>query len=77
MEVRAVSPERSTIKSRDRSDSQLRALTAFARRRHRIQKGECKKVHNKIPAKYVVVWKKVGGAWKVLYDCYNMNQADE
>jgi uncharacterized protein (TIGR02246 family) len=28
-------------------------------------------------AKYVVVWKKVRGAWKVLYDSYNMNQADE
>lgn len=24
--------------------------------------------------KYVVVWKKVRGSWKVLYDCYNMNQ---
>jgi ketosteroid isomerase-like protein len=23
--------------------------------------------------KYVVVWKKVNGAWKVLYDSYNMN----
>ena len=27
-------------------------------------------------AKYVVVWKKVDGAWKVLYDCYNSNSAD-
>lgn len=25
------------------------------------------------PGKYVVVWKKVGRQWKVLYDCYNMN----
>ena|ERR1035437_590671 len=24
--------------------------------------------------KYVVVWKKVNGAWKVLYDSYNMNK---
>lgn len=24
-------------------------------------------------AKYVVVWIKVDGAWKVLYDCYNSN----
>jgi len=24
--------------------------------------------------KYVVVWKKVNGAWKVLYDCYNLNK---
>lgn len=24
-------------------------------------------------AKYVVVWKKVNGVWKVLYDCYNAN----
>jgi len=24
-------------------------------------------------AKYVVVWKHVGGVWKVLYDSYNMN----
>lgn len=27
-------------------------------------------------AKYVVVWTRVHGAWKVLYDCYNMNSAD-
>lgn len=27
--------------------------------------------------KYVVVWKKVNGAWKVLYDCYNMNQPEK
>jgi uncharacterized protein (TIGR02246 family) len=27
-------------------------------------------------AKYVVVWKKVDGAWKVLYDCYNGNTPD-
>jgi ketosteroid isomerase-like protein len=25
--------------------------------------------------KYVVVWQKEGGAWKVLYDCYNMNKS--
>lgn len=24
-------------------------------------------------AKYVVVWKKIKGTWKVMYDCYNMN----
>lgn len=24
-------------------------------------------------AKYVVVWRKENGAWKVLYDCYNLN----
>jgi uncharacterized protein (TIGR02246 family) len=27
----------------------------------------------KLTAKYLVVWKKVNGAWKVLYDSYNMN----
>jgi uncharacterized protein (TIGR02246 family) len=26
-------------------------------------------------AKYVVVWKRVNREWKVLYDCYNMNEA--
>jgi uncharacterized protein (TIGR02246 family) len=26
-------------------------------------------------AKYLVVWKRENGAWKVLYDCYNMNGA--
>lgn len=34
------------------------------------------KGHVKATAKYVVVWKKVDGAWKVLYDCYNMNAPD-
>jgi uncharacterized protein (TIGR02246 family) len=24
--------------------------------------------------KYVVVWRKIGGQWKVLYDCYNANK---
>ena len=28
-------------------------------------------------AKYVVIWKKESGAWKVLYDCYNMNTAKD
>lgn len=32
--------------------------------------------HVRETAKYVVVWKKVEGAWKVLYDCYNMNTPD-
>jgi ketosteroid isomerase-like protein len=27
-------------------------------------------------SKYVVVWKKIDGTWKVLYDCYNANTAD-
>lgn len=31
------------------------------------------KGHVEETAKYVVVWKKVEGAWKVFYDCYNMN----
>jgi len=26
--------------------------------------------------KYVVVWKKVNGVWKVLYDSYNMNKPE-
>lgn len=26
-------------------------------------------------AKYVVVWTKIDGAWKVLYDCWNLNEA--
>ncbi len=30
-------------------------------------------VHIQETAKYVVVWKKVKGSWKVLYDSYNMN----
>lgn len=24
-------------------------------------------------AKYLVVWQRVGGEWRVLYDCFNMN----
>src|SRR5580700_9993319 len=31
------------------------------------------KGHVQETAKYVVVWKKVRGVWKVLYDSYNMN----
>lgn len=27
-------------------------------------------------AKYVVVWTKIDGEWKVLYDCWNLNEAD-
>jgi ketosteroid isomerase-like protein len=34
-------------------------------------KGKSKQV-----AKYLVVWKKVGEEWKVLYDSYNMNTED-
>lgn len=30
-------------------------------------------VHVQETAKYVVVWKKVKGSWKVLYDSYNLN----
>ena len=33
-------------------------------------------VHVTEIAKYVVVWKKVGGNWKVLYDSYNMNAGE-
>lgn len=33
-------------------------------------------VHITEIAKYVVVWKKVKGSWKVLFDCYNMNAGD-
>ncbi len=36
-------------------------------------KGRTAKQRVKATAKYVVVWTKVDGAWKVLYDSYNMN----
>jgi hypothetical protein len=26
-----------------------------------------------VPAKYLVVWKKVNGSWKVQYDAFNAN----
>lgn len=34
------------------------------------------KGHVRETAQYLVVWKKVNGAWKVFYDCYNMNTPD-
>lgn len=36
-------------------------------------KGRTVKQRVKAKAKYVVVWTRVDGAWKVLYDSYNMN----
>jgi ketosteroid isomerase-like protein len=36
-------------------------------------KGRTVKQRVKAKAKYLMVWTKVDGAWKVLYDSYNMN----
>ncbi len=39
-------------------------------------KGRTSKQRVRQQAKYVVVWVKIDGAWKVQYDCWNLNSAD-
>ncbi|GAC1556002.1 MAG: hypothetical protein NVS2B5_17170 [Beijerinckiaceae bacterium] len=39
--------------------------------KHDTEKGQVEEI-----SKYVVVWKKMNGTWKVLYDCYNANTTD-
>ena len=41
-----------------------------------LERDDPQKGHVKMTAKYVVVWRKINGAWKVLYDCYNTNTPD-
>jgi len=40
-------------------------------------KAGVKPTNTEFVGKYLVVWKREKGAWKVLYDCYNMNGTND